>query len=322
MLSVLPGIIIVLGIAIVAGGIAYIGDRVGHQVGRKRMTLFGLRPKYTSTIVAVTTGMLIAISVTLVALLASGYVRTAFFSIHQLNEQVNQARAQAAEAQKQLGTTREADFALPNNTVVGPPTDIDMTTSEDVQLRALSAIFDDTTKAANRAYTVPRFGLKPVTKHSTDPVVAAQLKQNLANVRSDEDSRGDHGVPILFVPVTYNNLFRGEQITFTFQAAVDTRTVAENETVAMLDVEGGQPLSAVDYQELLNRATRYLVEHGFPPAFLNSPRSGFDPVRIQQASDDLARAHGRYRLVARSETDVYPHTGGYLLAVSLEPIRK
>ena len=57
MLSVLPGIISVFGITIVAGAIAYIGDRVGHQVGRKRMTLFGLRPKYTSTLVAVWRGL-------------------------------------------------------------------------------------------------------------------------------------------------------------------------------------------------------------------------------------------------------------------------
>ncbi|MGD1067799.1 MAG: DUF3084 domain-containing protein, partial [Vulcanimicrobiaceae bacterium] len=73
--GLLSGVLSVLGIAIVAGGIAYIGDRVGHQVGRKRLTLFGLRPKYTSTIVAVVTGMMIAVSVTLIALLASSEVR-------------------------------------------------------------------------------------------------------------------------------------------------------------------------------------------------------------------------------------------------------
>ena len=39
------GIAIVIGLTLIAGLIAYIGDRVGHQVGRKRLTLFGLRPK-------------------------------------------------------------------------------------------------------------------------------------------------------------------------------------------------------------------------------------------------------------------------------------
>ena len=49
----------------IAGGVAYVGDRVGHQVGRKRLTLFGIRPRYTSTIIAIATGMIIALVVTL-----------------------------------------------------------------------------------------------------------------------------------------------------------------------------------------------------------------------------------------------------------------
>jgi hypothetical protein len=320
MFSVLPGIIIVLGIAIVAGGIAYIGDRVGHQVGRKRMTLFGLRPKYTSTIVAVATGMLIAISVTLVALAASDYVRQAFFHIGQLNEQVNQLRAQAMQAQKELGTTREGNLAVSNGAVVGPPALIDMSTPEDVQLRALSSIFDDTVKYANRA--APAAGLKPYTKHASDPDIQTKLAQLLTNYRNGEDARGDHGLPILFVPVTYSNLFRGEQLSFTFEASIDTRTVAAGETVATLDVDGGAAISAVDAQTLLSRAQRALFDRGFPPALLNSPLSGFDQAHIQDASNNLSRVRGRFRLVARSATDVFPHTGGYQLLVSLEPISK
>ena len=90
MVADLPGIALILAITVVAGVIAYIGDRVGHQVGRKRLTLFGLRPKYTSTIVAVATGMLIALSVTLVALIGSQQVRTAFFRLGQINAHINE----------------------------------------------------------------------------------------------------------------------------------------------------------------------------------------------------------------------------------------
>src|ERR1700736_3034554 len=100
MISVLPGIFSVLGITIVAGVIAYIGDRVGHQVGRKRLTLFGLRPKYTSTIVAVATGMLIALSVTSVALIGSQQVRTAFFRLGQINARNNDPPPQATATPK------------------------------------------------------------------------------------------------------------------------------------------------------------------------------------------------------------------------------
>ena len=38
-MGTIGGLLIVIAIAILAGGIAYVGDRVGHQVGRKRLTL-------------------------------------------------------------------------------------------------------------------------------------------------------------------------------------------------------------------------------------------------------------------------------------------
>ena len=84
-IDIVRGIGIVLFIALVAGGIAYVGDRVGHQVGRKRLTLFGIRPRYTSTIIAVGTGMIIALVVTLAAIIASQQVKTAFFRLNSIN---------------------------------------------------------------------------------------------------------------------------------------------------------------------------------------------------------------------------------------------
>ena len=109
------GLLVVLIIIVLAGGIAYVGDRVGHQVGRKRLTLFGLRPKYTSTIVAVGTGMLIALIVTLGALAASSYVRTAFFRLGTLSARINELQAQALSQEKELQQTRSGSLAVPSS---------------------------------------------------------------------------------------------------------------------------------------------------------------------------------------------------------------
>jgi len=50
--------LIILLIAL-GGVIAYVGDMVGRRVGRQRLTLFGLRPKHTSVIIAVITGIIV-----------------------------------------------------------------------------------------------------------------------------------------------------------------------------------------------------------------------------------------------------------------------
>ena len=56
----LVGLRILLVIAIMGGLIAFLGDKIGTKVGKRRMSLFGLRPKHTSIIVTIVTGILIS----------------------------------------------------------------------------------------------------------------------------------------------------------------------------------------------------------------------------------------------------------------------
>lgn len=50
----------ILTLVLVSGFVAYFGDLLGRKMGKKRLTLFGLRPRYTAIIVTTITGMLIA----------------------------------------------------------------------------------------------------------------------------------------------------------------------------------------------------------------------------------------------------------------------
>ena len=314
--SVLPGVLSVLVIAIVAGGIAYIGDRVGHQVGRKRLTLFGLRPRYTSTIVAVATGMLIAVSVTLIALVVSSEVRTAFFSIGQLNAQINQLQAQAVAQQHELDTTRNANLVLALGALIGPGTVIDVNQSDEDQMRAFSAYFDETIKAANQLAT--RIGLQPDHKHSTDPQVRIGLEALLRQFHDNWSHAGEGNASLLLLPIASQNLFRGETISFTFGSWPDKKLFSNGDEIASIEVEGGRPLAPPEYNELSLRAVAELSRAGMPYPFFGPP-SGFDPRSFEAALAQLSRLRGKFRLVARTEGDLYPHSGVFFLAASVEP---
>src|SRR5579884_1903193 len=100
--DILRGTGIVIFIVVLAGIIAYMGDRVGHQVGRKRLTLFNIRPRYTSTIIAVGTVMVIALIITLVAIFASSQVKTAFFRLNEINAEIQKAQARAQELERKV----------------------------------------------------------------------------------------------------------------------------------------------------------------------------------------------------------------------------
>ncbi|MCL6589673.1 MAG: DUF3084 domain-containing protein [Firmicutes bacterium] len=82
------GLLIILGVILFGGFFALLGDRVGMKVGKKRLSLFGLRPRYTSMIITVFTGFLIAGLTLLVLTFMSEYVRTALFELTNIKNKV------------------------------------------------------------------------------------------------------------------------------------------------------------------------------------------------------------------------------------------
>lgn len=83
------GIAMFLILIIMGGLIAFLGDRIGSKVGKKRMTLFGLRPKYTSIIVTVISGVLISFTTIAVLAVVNENVRVALFGLSQLQNEMS-----------------------------------------------------------------------------------------------------------------------------------------------------------------------------------------------------------------------------------------
>lgn len=82
------GFTLILTLVIVGGVIAYIGDRLGMNVGRKKLTLFGLRPKHTSVLVTIVTGVFISAASIGVLSIASQDVRTALFNMKEIQDEL------------------------------------------------------------------------------------------------------------------------------------------------------------------------------------------------------------------------------------------
>jgi hypothetical protein len=313
----LGGISFIVGFMAVAGLVAYIGDRVGHQVGRRRLTLFGLRPKYTSTIVAVATGMLIALSVTLAGLLLSSVFRNAVFRLGAVNAEIADLQSQAVALRKEVDMTRNGNLQLP---VLYPIAGIVLTLvpnePDDVLLPRLSELFDRTVESANREYTHPPYALKPYKHKSSEPEIQADLKRELTNIREDLANHNyPADAPVLLAPVVGQNLFAGDTISFSFEHYVDKRIATAGETLASVPVEGGRSIDVVTMQRLQSLAAAQLIKRGFPPFFVGNVQTN----AIQAQLNLLPHLRGKYELVAKSSIDTYPHTRGYIIDVTLVP---
>lgn len=91
------GLFIIIAVAVIGGFIAFLGDRVGMRVGKKRLTFFGLRPKYTSIIITIITGILISGSTLLLLAMVSKDVRTALFDLQKLQQELVEKKSSVVE---------------------------------------------------------------------------------------------------------------------------------------------------------------------------------------------------------------------------------
>jgi len=91
------GTILVLSLLIaVCGFIAYTGDLLGRRLGKRRLTVFGLRPRHTAVLCTVVTGMVIATTTLGVLLGVSAGVRRAVTQGEALVRQNEDFRVQQA----------------------------------------------------------------------------------------------------------------------------------------------------------------------------------------------------------------------------------
>lgn len=96
------GVKILIIIALMGGLIAYMGDKLGTKIGKRRMSLFGLRPKHTSIIVTIVTGLLVAAATVGVLSFTSQSVRTALFGMDQLRADMKQLNEEVAAKTQEL----------------------------------------------------------------------------------------------------------------------------------------------------------------------------------------------------------------------------
>jgi hypothetical protein len=311
----------ILFIVALAGLIAYAGDRIGHQVGRKRLTLLNIRPRYTSTIIAVATGMIIALIVTLAAIFASNQVQTAFFRLNQINAEIAKAQARATEAESKVNNGRlVVGVGTPmGNGAVLIPADA----TPQMRRRLVKQLYDQTVAYVNRVY--PPLGLRPFTP-------PANVQQVLDSYADSPEMRaalaeGD----VLVLAAADQNLYaagrpgeRGDEVHFGITPPIPDRLMYKRgDLIAYESVPSGKNVSAqlALYELLANFVPQKATSDGFPPYFVRNvlPVQTLPPTAAQMQTM-LANGTGNYVMTAFAATDIYPHTLQLPIVVVLQKV--
>jgi uncharacterized protein (DUF3084 family) len=100
------GYILIVAILILGGVIANVGDRIGTRVGKKRLSLFNLRPKNTAVLVTILTGLGISGSTLAILFAADEGLRKGVFELEDIRKDLGTKRKELETQRSQLDQTR------------------------------------------------------------------------------------------------------------------------------------------------------------------------------------------------------------------------
>lgn len=101
------GIRLMILLAIMGGAIAYIADKLGSKIGKKRLTVFSLRPHDTSVLLTVLSGVLISLCSVLILAVSSNSARTALFGMEKLQNEIRTLQADRETALKEYESLQD-----------------------------------------------------------------------------------------------------------------------------------------------------------------------------------------------------------------------
>jgi len=251
------------------------------------MTLFGLRPKYTSTIFAVGFGMLIAMLVLSVSLAFSYEARQAFFSLNKLNDQI-------------AALTRERNRLLQDPVVyrAGEPlTQPVIVSSKDDERqieRVLSLLFVD---VANLYRNVP--GVRPYPKDPLSGEVKASIAQAARGIKALDPTSA------IVVPVAGQNVFRDTAMSISFAVFKDTLIYRKGELMGSVLVANGKDPS-LDQAALFRLETtvqKNAGDHGMP--YMIADNLVTSAEESAASLRELTRTEGPAVIKAIAPSDIY-----------------
>ena len=194
------GIVLILVLIVMGGAIAYIGDKLGTKIGKKRISVFGLRPKHTSILMTIITGTLIAL-ITLASMAAiSKDVRVALFGMEKLraqlgnlnnevaskNQEIQQALTQILEKNKNLA---QLDATIKTNQAQMQALQQEKEQAQQ-DMQAAKAITVEVQQQYQQAQTSLQETLTTKKQLETDIVhlssIAERLQQGLISVREGQ----------------------------------------------------------------------------------------------------------------------------------------
>ncbi len=292
-------VILIPTLILVSGLVAFIGNLVGRNIGRRRLTLLGLRPRYTAQLITVLTGMLITVVTLAVVLLVSNDARQALFHLQELQEQTRALEAQIAQEEAALKALQVRDIIYQNDQEVLRTVIDGRAPLSDIRGR-VQAFLDLAARAAQERGAAP--GPDGVTIHISPPRLTVEaVAQDIA----------ERDQPMIARMIATANTVRGLPVPAEILVFPNVLVFKEGETIAARTLGGreGRAESDVGLLDLGAAVAQVAKQKGIiSPAFARAsipPDVRIDPAIFLQTLDRIKASAAPLNVRAVALQDSY-----------------
>lgn len=292
-------VILIPTLILVSGLVAFIGNLVGRNIGRRRLTVLGLRPRYTAQIITVLTGMMITVVTLAVVLLVSGDARQALFHLREVQQQTRDLEARIAQQQAELRALQVRDIVYQNDQEVLRTVIDGRAPLADIRRRVET--FMDLAGQAARQRGAAAGADGRVIRLSPPGLTPDVVAQDVAERRQ----------PMVVRMIAGENTVRGLPVTATVLIFPNALVFRESETIAARRIDGRLPRNQVEagLLELAGAAAATARGKGvLAPPF--APVSGppdvrVDPTIFLETLDRIRAAHAAVEVRVTALVDAY-----------------
>jgi uncharacterized protein (DUF3084 family) len=270
----------------VSGLVAWIGNLVGRNIGRRRLTLLGLRPRYTAQVITIVTGMLITVVTLAVVLLVSNDARQALFHLQEVQRQARTLEAQITQQEAELRALQLGDVIYTNDQEV-LRTVIDGRAPLVEIRRRVQAFLDLAAQAARQRGAAP--GTDGVTVRLSPPgLTADRVAQDIA----------ERHQPMVVRMIAVENTVRGLPVRASIIVFPNVLVFQEGQTIVTKRIDGRANRAQVE-SALLDLGTsvaitakrRGIISPPFAPTS-GPPDVRIDPAIFLETLDRITAARG------------------------------
>jgi len=301
---------IYLLVSVVAGCIAYMGNDLGKKIGKKKRSLFGLRPKHTSNLITALVGSLIAIVTLTLVLIFSQEARYLLTGVDRLRAQMQYLVGEVDKLTQQVYQSRVV-WGTGQPIAQGP-------LQPGLGVTAQRAVILKNLRSAN-AVSVNRNNEIAHEKREQPLAPDTELLEwDEAQLdKIAEQMKGENQVIGIRVLAARNCLYK-DKVPVTLELVAVSRIFKKGEVVASHHIRGDTPELLREWYDFVGEIKEEALRRGMME--INGSLGGVRPEDFDRLIEDIKRLQGSGKLVAVATADMY-QTSTFQIRLEVVPDR-